>query len=363
MDTATALNIQTRLFEAAAGEASFSDALAVVTEGFGGAGSVIFELNRRTGEIGDWNSPTLVMGTDAYDEHINAINPRMHYSLRHAPGHVNYEAKFTTADQMARSEFYDWLERFVGFRYFLGSRLYDDGDISVFHSVEFDRSKDHPDPDAIAAFGRIAHSVGNAWRLRRRHADADQWSGATPWTPDHLPWAIFALDESAGIVEFNRAGRAVLERGQLLGVRDGHLVALDAKAADRLKDGIAVAINGACVDVMIADGSGHPVPVQIIPVMGNIRRADRAVSALVYIRDPHQDPRQLGDILESLYSLTDAEQRLCDLLAEGVSLSDAAKRMNISRNTARNHLQHVFAKTGTRRQSELVARLNSLVRH
>ncbi len=38
---------------------------------------------------------------------------------------------------LGRNEFYDWLERHHGLRYFVGSRIYDDGPRSLLASVEF----------------------------------------------------------------------------------------------------------------------------------------------------------------------------------------------------------------------------------
>lgn len=44
-------------------------------------------------------------------------------------------------------------------------------------------------------------------------------------------------------------------------------------------------------------------------------------------------------------------------LVDGHALAEIAAKMNISIGTVRQHLKSVFAKTGTRRQSELVLRV------
>ncbi len=49
------------------------------------------------------------------------------------------------------------------------------------------------------------------------------------------------------------------------------------------------------------------------------------------------------------------------LLGDGRTLSAAAEEMAVARNTARNHLQTIFAKTETRSQVELVRLLMRLL--
>jgi DNA-binding CsgD family transcriptional regulator len=63
--------------------------------------------------------------------------------------------------------------------------------------------------------------------------------------------------------------------------------------------------------------------------------------------------------LRSLYDLTEAEARVCDLLYQSRNLPEAAKILGISINTAKTHLNRSFRKVGVQSQAELVRRLNS----
>lgn len=63
--------------------------------------------------------------------------------------------------------------------------------------------------------------------------------------------------------------------------------------------------------------------------------------------------------LRTEFGLTKAEARLALHLAEGASLASAAQVFNVKLTTIRSQLQQVFAKTGTSRQTELVAMLLS----
>ena len=62
--------------------------------------------------------------------------------------------------------------------------------------------------------------------------------------------------------------------------------------------------------------------------------------------------------LRSLFALTPAEARVaCHLVGETVD--EIAEALHVGVATVRSHVQHLLAKTGTRRQSELVRLLVS----
>ncbi|WID96221.1 helix-turn-helix transcriptional regulator [Bosea vestrisii] len=62
-------------------------------------------------------------------------------------------------------------------------------------------------------------------------------------------------------------------------------------------------------------------------------------------------------VLMSLFDLTPAEMKLAAVLAQGLSLQEAALQSGIQMTTARTHLDRIFRKTGTSRQGQLVALL------
>jgi DNA-binding CsgD family transcriptional regulator len=62
-------------------------------------------------------------------------------------------------------------------------------------------------------------------------------------------------------------------------------------------------------------------------------------------------------IIAKAFRLTPSEAKLACIIARGAPPEIAARELKISRETARNQLKSVFAKTDTHRQSELVALL------
>jgi DNA-binding CsgD family transcriptional regulator len=76
--------------------------------------------------------------------------------------------------------------------------------------------------------------------------------------------------------------------------------------------------------------------------------------AVLYVTDLENESPDHARALNDLYGLSEAEIELVVLLCEGCSLEEAARRRDVTLNTARSQLMGVFAKTGANRQSELV---------
>ncbi len=72
--------------------------------------------------------------------------------------------------------------------------------------------------------------------------------------------------------------------------------------------------------------------------------------AVIFLSDPHRQNNLDSARLETIYGLTPAQARLTILLVQGLSLEEAAKKLNVSLNTVRSHLRQIFSKTDTKRQ-------------
>lgn len=83
-------------------------------------------------------------------------------------------------------------------------------------------------------------------------------------------------------------------------------------------------------------------------------RKSRIASALTDLPVPAAQP------LQEYFDLTLAEVRLAQSLARGLSLEEAARRLNIKMSTARTQLASIFSKTGSERQGKLIAILSRI---
>lgn len=85
--------------------------------------------------------------------------------------------------------------------------------------------------------------------------------------------------------------------------------------------------------------------------------ATHEAAALVMILDSALPVEATELELRQLYGFTSTEAQLANLLMEGMALEDCCDELGIRRTTVRMHLRNIFAKTGARRQGELVALL------
>ena len=121
---------------------------------------------------------------------------------------------------------------------------------------------------------------------------------------------------------------------------------MDARAGEEL---------AAAGHVAVSRPSGkRAYAVMVTPLIAAPLGSVRDAVVAIFVADPTGQMIGGPEVLEDLYQLTHSEAELVRLLAAGLSLDEAAEGRGVSLNTARSHLKHVFAKTGTSRQGELV---------
>lgn len=94
--------------------------------------------------------------------------------------------------------------------------------------------------------------------------------------------------------------------------------------------------------------TGYPLPPRE-PILQSVRAA-----ALVTIIDPAGGRPATNRSWGAAFALTDREVEIAELLLAGHSIESAAFALGITTGTTRVHLRHIFSKTGTNRQADLI---------
>lgn len=208
----------------------------------------------------------------------------------------------------------------------------------------------------IAPHFRRAFLIGKVIDLHRIEAKA------FAETIDGLATGVFLVGGEGGLVHANASGHAMIEAEDPLKLVQGALVATDENTHRLLRDafasardgdsvvatsGMAVALNGRDGDHFIA---------HVLPLTAGMRRHAGLVhsAAALFVRKASVDlPAAIGAATQ-LYGLTPGEVRVLRGVIEVGGVDAVAAMLGVAKGTVKAHLQHLFEKTGTRRQADLV---------
>jgi DNA-binding CsgD family transcriptional regulator len=178
---------------------------------------------------------------------------------------------------------------------------------------------------------------------------------------NRLPQGVILVDAEARVIFANRAAESMLrvERSLCLG-RDGLRAEIPGET-HRLRHMIAecaaprLGLGSAGGRLRLSREHGGPLTVLVAPHHTRFGWIDVVCPrAILFITDPEATTNVRQQWLCEDFGLTPAEAGVAVEVLEADGLQAAAGRLGISLATARTHLAHVFDKTGTRRQAELV---------
>lgn len=161
----------------------------------------------------------------------------------------------------------------------------------------------------------------------------------------------------------NRAAECVLRQGDALAASPSGLRAATPAVSDRLRSLVTQAALGFGGGALALPSQTGPEAVHALTAPCAPDRPWSIASepcALVLLRPAGKRARLLPEHAGALFGLSRAEAQVAAMLHQGLNLAAIAEALEISRNTARVHLNAILAKTGTHRQSMLMQRLDAV---
>ncbi len=262
-----------------------------------------------------------------------------------------------TAEEIAREPLYQEMLIPAGYGSGVATSISaPSGDITVIHCERgFDEGT--VGPEIIASLDRLRPHFGRAGLLARRLGLERARAASQALETMGLPGAV--LGPGGSILSANTLLEGLMP--EVLRDRPARLAIVDP-VADRMLD---LALGGLARDARDAAVRSIPIParegqppfiVHLSPVKGRARDVfSRAIAILVATPVVHRSPG--AQIIGGLFDLTPAEAKLAAMIAAGHAPREAAQRLGVTEGTARTTLKRVLAKTGARRQSDLVGML------
>jgi DNA-binding CsgD family transcriptional regulator/PAS domain-containing protein len=185
-------------------------------------------------------------------------------------------------------------------------------------------------------------------------------------TLDGLVAGVFLTTRDGRVVYMNAAAERQVRTGKSIRIVNNKICPADPATREALSKAIGEAsrddmeMSERSLAIPGVDGAGYVAT--LLPVDRGQRRgvlAPFAASVAVFTQDPVQAPLMPGEAFARLYKLTGGELRVLLALAQGLGAKEAAEMLGISEPTVRTHLQHIFSKTDTARQTDLVRLLQN----
>ena len=184
---------------------------------------------------------------------------------------------------------------------------------------------------------------------------------------DHLAVAVVLTGANGSILHANGAAQQMFSaQGPILS-RHGLLQAQNTAVVLALQEAIASAasadasIGSRGIGLPISAPGQPPAVAYILPLTeGTARAAFRPACAAVFVSTTTSASPLPEAVLTTLFDLTPAEARVLLRIGSGLSASRSAVSLGIGENTLKTHLNRIFAKTGTRRQADLVKLISDI---
>ena len=279
--------------------------------------------------------------------------------LRGAPVVIDHD--ILTPDELPRNSFYNEALTPFGFQWFAvvgfraGSALWG---LSIQRTPK-ERPFEPKDKHVLAVLSQRMTEVASLSTAVGRIA----LSSATQILNAVRQPAV-ALDRFGYVLDCNPSAHAMFDdeihvKGQKFFVTDAKARSELEKLIDRLRitpDTAALP----CEPIVVRRDNKPPVVIQVMPVHGAARTPFLGARVLLTLTFAESKSGPKAALLTKAFGLTPAEANLASIIAEGINPERAAERLGIARETARNQLKAVFAKTSTHRQAELIALLSRL---
>jgi DNA-binding CsgD family transcriptional regulator len=304
-----------------------------------------------------------------YEEYYGSMDPFSAPSLLDPRIAVISGEQLISQDQLRKTEFYNDLLANYEMEYMTmlscGSTAEQTNVMPLWR-----RAQDGPMDDAsIVLLQMLLPHAHTTIRIRTALENVDVQSQFAELALDAMSTAVFLVSATGSVQHMNKPAAALVQKADGLRLEGSVLTASDPKESALIALFISGAASVGNKNMPNTPGGALnitrqkvlcPLRVAVLPIPEDHRSMMKLRCALVFVSDPEASPKSRGTFMRMLYRLTPAESRIADLLLQGLDMRRIADCLGITIETARFHLKRVLAKTGARRQTELMRLMLSL---
>jgi DNA-binding CsgD family transcriptional regulator/PAS domain-containing protein len=276
-------------------------------------------------------------------------------------GTVIVREMIISRNEFCRTDYYNEWCKPQGVEATIAMNLLVEGPLSTVIAVSRRYAEGDFDVAETRLFVELIPHLQRAVQLQLRLAGLEGLPGGSADILNRLQQGVILVDGGARVIFANRAAESMLRAGQGLFLgRDGLQAEIPGETR-QLRRAIVdcakqrLGFGGTGGHLRLSREHGVPVTVLVAPHHARLDWIDIVrPRAILFIADPEAKAAVRQQWLREDFGLTPAEAAVAVEVLEADGLQAAAGRLGISLATAHTHLAHVFGKTSTRRQAELV---------
>jgi DNA-binding CsgD family transcriptional regulator len=359
VELARLTKVSVRLGEAVLDPAGWIGIMEDICAGVGAFGAALLQGDVRTPDV-----PITPSMREAFDFYFKEGWHQRDLRARGLPlffqgRKVFTDEDITTPEEMRRESFYNecifrnGLNGFAAVGIFAESRLWALAIQCAAQEGPFERRE-------LQALASLADGLTAAATLSAIVGRSALSAAADALSLIHQPALV--LDRMGAVVAVNQAADDIFDDD--IRVRCRRLCVQDKAAAaalGALMDRLTLSADlPATEPVTIRRQHKKPMIARLHPIPDAARSPFLGARAVMILSSLAPRPPLSASLLAGAFGLSKAEAKLASILAGGIDLRTAAEELGVARDTARNQLKAIFAKTGAHRQSELVELLAKL---
>ncbi|WP_369327073.1 hypothetical protein AB6N01_08100 [Alcaligenes nematophilus] len=289
-------------------------------------------------------------GEAAYCDYFAGIDPRLDWIGTGAVGEWRTDRQRFNADFIARNVFYNEFLFEYELQHIVCCVISQTGHQKELMGLLFPKGKAGCSEQKISTLRKLSPHFARSGVTRTQWDRLKQQNAQAQAALSLLPFGIVWLDENFQIQTCNSVAQLTLQQADGLVLRGYRLhtdepslhTALELALSTQKQQWVSIPRKRA----------GSPLLLSIVPGGPSM--------LIVVIQDLMAQAQPDITLLQTAFGLTAAEARLAQALLNNHTLQEYADKTGITRNTVKTHLSSLFAKTDTRRQSELINRLQTL---
>ena len=362
-DSEQVLDLVGTIYDVALSADRWEPMLQRMAELFGGTATVFFVRDRLAAEtvfFRYWGLSEAFLSESV--KLFTSVDVGLDTPLSLPPGSVTTEETFPPPDQPRSPILSDFLRRWDVERY-VGGDVFRDARRFGVVSVLAPQSRPAFGPTEIDLLKSLIPHLRRAVELRSHLDEKDASRSVAQGVIEGMITGVVLLDASGHVLAANATARRIADSRDGLVLSRERLRAISNTEDDLLQKAIGEAIaisehressGGAGLTVRRPSGA-RPYAILVSPGASAVSQsAFRIASAVVLIGDSDAGLAASEEVAMQLYGLTPTEARLACSVASGESLESYASARGINVSTARWTMKQALAKTGARRQADLV---------